>query len=407
MKLAINGGTRTRTTGFPKWPVYDKREEEALRKVLKSREWGTLGPFVEAFEKKFSRYTGVKEAVAVCNGTVSLEIILRALDIGYGDEVIVPAYTFVATASAVLMVNAVPVFADIHPSSNCIDPDKIEKHITDNTRAVIPVHMAGTPADMDRIGKIAEKSGLAVIEDAAQAHGSEWKGRKAGSLGIAGSFSFQSSKNITAGEGGIITTNDEGVAGACWSIHNAGRKKGEEWYKHYELSGNYRMTEWQAAVLSIQLDRLDNQIGIREDNASYLNSRLKQIPGIEIFEDDPRVTKNTRHLYMFNYIKKEFKGIKKEIFIDALKAEGIPASGGYVPLYRQPLFRQERVIKRLGGNVDYSSVVLPQTEKAADQTVWLGQNMLLGSHGDMDDIAEAIIKISDNVDELKMRRDPL
>jgi dTDP-4-amino-4,6-dideoxygalactose transaminase len=400
MKLALNGGTRTRTAEFPKWPVYDKREEEALYKVLESCEWGTLGPLVEVFEKKFSRYTGVKESVAVCNGTVSLEIILRALDIGYGDEVIVPAYTFFATASAVLMVNATPVFVDIHPSNNCIDPDKIENHISNNTKAIIPVHMAGTPADMDRIGEIAEKHGLLVIEDAAQAHGSEWKGRKIGSLGIAGSFSFQSSKNMTAGEGGIITTNDEETAGLCWSIHNAGRKKGEEWYKHYELSGNYRMTEWQAAVLSIQLDRLDKQIAVREDNASYLSSRLKQIPGIEIFEDDIRITKNTRHLYMFNYIKNEFNGIKKEKFIEALEAEGIHATGGYVPLYKQPLFHQEKVIKRLGGNIDYSSILLPQTEKAADQTVWLGQNMLLGRHCDMDDIAEAILKICNNIDEL-------
>ena len=355
---------------------------------------------MQQFEEEFSRYIGVSHGVTVCNGTISLQIALRALGVGRGDEVIVPPYTFVATATAVLSVQALPVFVDIDPRTNCMDPEEIQEAITAKTRSIIPVHIAGCPADMDRIMEIAENNNLAVLEDAAQAHGSEWRGRKVGSIGTAGSFSFQLSKNISAGEGGIITMDDAELAEQCWSLHNVGRSKEGEWYEHFMLGGNYRLTDWQAAILLVQLGRLDQQIDVREQNARYLNERLKEIPGIETFYRDPRVTRDTHHLYMFRYQKEQQKGLPKETFVKALQAEGIPASNGYVPLYRMPLFQTDEVLAITGSGREYAALRLPATERACIETVWITQNVLLGDRRDMDDILGAINKIMKYVDEM-------
>ncbi len=399
-KLAITGGPKLRQKPFAPWPYFDDDEKQALQDVLESRKWGTRGPRVQQFEEEFSRYIGVSHGVTVCNGTISLQIALRALGVGRGDEVIVPPYTFVATATAVLSVQALPVFVDIDPRTNCMDPEEIQEAITAKTRSIIPVHIAGCPADMDRIMEIAENNNLAVLEDAAQAHGSEWRGRKVGSIGTAGSFSFQLSKNISAGEGGIITTDDADLAERCWSLHNVGRSREGEWYEHFMLGGNFRLTDWQAAVLLVQLGRLDRQIEVREQNASYLNEHLDETPGIEIFYRDPRVTRDTHHLYMFRYLNEEFKGLSKETFVKALEAEGIPASNGYVPLYRLPLFQTDEVLAITGSGREYASLRLPATEKACTETVWITQNVLLGDRQDMNDILGAINKIRKNIDEL-------
>lgn len=399
-KLALNGGPKVKSNSWPAWPEYDEREKKNLIEVLESRNWGTLGPKVLELEKKFSSYISVKHAQTVSNGTTALETVLRALNIGYGDEVIVPPYTFMATVTSVLIVNATPVFVDIDPGSNCIDPGKIKSAITSRTKAIIPVHVSGTPADMDRIMEIAEAHNLYVIEDAAQAHGSEWKGKKLGSIGTAGTFSFQLSKNMTCGEGGIITTNNTELANACWSVHHVGRKPNDEWYRHYRLSTNARMTEWQAAVLLVQLQRLDYQIDIRENNARKLDKLLASIEGIETLKTDSRVTRHTHHLYMFKFKKKYFKNASKTRFIKALNAEGIPAGYGYIELNKQPILKTDQIKRILTRNIDYSSLKLPEAEKACRETVWIPQNVLLGKEEDMEVIAKAIIKIQNNCSEL-------
>jgi dTDP-4-amino-4,6-dideoxygalactose transaminase len=398
-KLAIKGGSKVRQKSFPPWPQFDDGEKRAILSVLESRKWGTRGPRVEQFEEEFSRYIGVSHGITVCNGTISLQVALQAMGVRPGDEVIVPPYTFVATATAVLSLQAIPVFVDIDPKTNCLEPATIEEAVTERTRAIIPVHIAGSPPDMDSIMQIAQDKGLAVLEDAAQAHGSEWKGRKLGGIGAAGSFSFQLSKNISAGEGGIITTDDADLAERCWSVQNVGRSREGEWYQHFILGGNYRMTDWQAAILLVQLGRLERQIDVREENVAYLNEHLPKIPGIEVFYRDPRVTRDTHHLYMFRYLEEELD-LPKEAFVKALAAEGIPALSGYVPLYRLPLFRTEEVIAITGVERDYGSLRLPATEQACSETVWISQNALLGERRDTEDIVEAIDKVINNVAEL-------
>ena len=401
-KLAICGGTPLRKEDFPKWPQYGEKEKEALERVLKSGVWGTLGNEVLKFVERFSAYQNATYGLAVTNGTVSIEITLRALGIGYGDEVIVPPYTFNATASAVLFLGATPVFADIEDDTYNIDPSKIEAAITPKTKAIIPVHIGGRSCDMDKIMEIAKRHNIWVIEDCAHAHGSEWKGKRVGSIGHAGSFSFQASKNLTSGEGGFITTNDEKINKKCWSIHHCGRAyRGTVWYEHVNIGTNARMTEWQAAILDAQMDALDMQIQKRMENAAYLNLRLSEIPCVEPLKNDSRITRNSYHLFIFKFKSEKCKGLIREKFINALCKEGIPCSSGYRSLYKQPLFSSEEIRKVTASKIDYANMYLENTEKAGEKEgVWLTQNMLLGSKKDMDDIANAIIKIYENVDEL-------
>src|SRR5262245_40609396 len=236
-KLAIFGGKPVRKKPFTRWPIFGKPEETRLLRVLRSGAWGRLhGNEVEHFEKAFAEAHGCKHGIAVVNGTVSLRIGLVAAGIRAEDEVIVPPYTFLSTATAVIEANAVPVFADISLDTFNLDPCAIERAITARTRAIIPVHFAGQPAEMDEIMAIAQKHKLIVLEDAAHAHGASYRNRPAGSIGHLGSFSFQSSKNMTAGEGGVITTNDDTLAEACRSIQNCGRVPGGIWYEHHVIS---------------------------------------------------------------------------------------------------------------------------------------------------------------------------
>src|SRR5690606_8381823 len=273
--LAIDGGTPVRSQPFPAWPVFDHREGRALLEVLHSGHWGALtGTKVPAFEKAFAQFQDAAYGVCVPNGTIALELALRALGVGPGDEVITTPYTFIATASAAFAVGARPVFVDIDPDSLNLDPDRLEAAITERTKVIAPVHIGGHSADMDGVLRVAAAHGLRVLEDAAQAWGASWRGRRVGALGDLGIFSFQSSKNITAGEGGIVLTNDAELAELCWSIHNVGRVPGGEWYQHERLGSNLRMTEWQAAVLLAQLERLPEQLALREANARYLAERL-------------------------------------------------------------------------------------------------------------------------------------
>ncbi len=270
-ELAINGGRMAKRKPFPDWPVYDDREMAALTGVLESRQWWRgNGTQAVQFEQEFAAYHNTRHAMAVTNGTHALELVLSALDIGRGDEVIVPAFTFVSTATAVLCANAVPVLVDVDPQTYCLDPGALEAAITPRTRAIIPVHMAGHPANMDAIGEIARRHNLAVIEDAAHGQGAEWNGQRVGALHTTGIFSFQAFKLMTAGEGGIVLSNDAEFIERCFLYGNCGRPKNDRTYQHSVPGSNYRMSEMHAAVLRVQLARLDEQIARRDANAALL-----------------------------------------------------------------------------------------------------------------------------------------
>jgi dTDP-4-amino-4,6-dideoxygalactose transaminase len=398
--LALLGGSPLRTKPFPVWPVYGKEEEQALLRTLHSGKWGRIdGSEGKSFERRFAEYHGAKHGIAVVNGTVSLRIALLAAEIEAGDEVIIPPYTFFATASAVVEANATPVFADIDRATFNIDPAAIEAAVTKRTRAIIPVHLGGLPCDMDAIMAIAQRHGLVVIEDAAHAHGSAYKGRPVGAIGHMGSFSFQSSKNLTSGEGGIIVTNDDKLADRCRMIHNCGRPVGGAWYEHHVISANYRLGEFAGAILNCQLDRLDEQTNARDANGRYLDQQLAMIPGISPQKRDASTTRHAQHLYAMRYDAGVF-GVPRARFLAALAAEGIPASPGYaLPLHRQPMFLNRAFGPYTGyqsarPDVDFAKVELPNCERiSGGEGVWLTQNVLLGTQSDMDDVVGAFEKV--------------
>lgn len=406
-KLAINGGNKVRTEPFPKWPVWDESDCQAVVDVVNSGQWWSVeGTRVKEFEEKFAVYQDCKYGICVPNGTIALLVALQAIGVGPGDEVIVTPYTFIASASAIIQANAVPVFVDIDPETYNIDPNAIEAAISDKTKAIMAVHIAGMPADMDGIMDVARKHGLKVIEDSAQAHAASWNGKKVGSIGDAGTFSFQASKNLTSGEGGIIVTNDEKISDMAWSIHNVGRVKGGAWYDHQILGSNYRMTEFCAAILLNQMKKLDAETARRNENGLYLSERLSKIDGIKPQFRDKRVTTHAYHLFITRYLESEKTGVSRDTFIKALNAEGVPCSSGYVPLYRSGLFAVNPNgcpvgCSFYGKKMDYKSLHLPNVERACDtEAVWFSQSMLLGSRRDMDDIADAVEKVIENISEL-------
>ncbi|MGC8861738.1 MAG: DegT/DnrJ/EryC1/StrS family aminotransferase [Armatimonadota bacterium] len=407
-KLAVKGGPRVREKTFPSWPVWDHSDCRALVEVCNSGQWWCVGGTkVKQFEEEFAAYCGCKVGVCVPNGTIALVVALKALGIGSGDEVIVTPYTFIASASSILEVNAVPVFVDIDPETYNMDPARVEAAITDKTRAIMAVHIAGLPCDMDAITQIARRHRLKLIEDCAQAHGAEWKGRKVGSLGDVGAFSFQASKNLTSGEGGIVVTTDEEIGNRAWSIHNVGRVKGGAWYYHPVMGSNYRMTEFQGAILLNQMRKLDAETARRNENALYLSERLSRIDGVKPLKRDERVTVHAYHLYIFRYLAGESTGVPRAKFIEALNAEGIPCSPGYVPLYRSGMFEIDPNACPVGcpfygKKVNYKDLRLENCERACEsESVWFTQNMLLGDRKDMDDIADAVEKVISHIDELR------
>jgi len=281
---------------FPKWPIYDDKEINALNNVINSGDWwcgapGThQGENVWEFQVEFAKFQEAKYCVAVCNGTVAIEAALMGFNIGLGDEVIVSDYTFVASASAVIATNAAPVFCDIDPETLVMDVDKIESLITQRTKAIIPVHLGGNPVEMDKLTEISSKHNLFVIEDCAHAHGSRFKGKRLGNWGDAGAFSFQASKVLTSGEGGAIICNSKELADNIYSYTDCGRKKKAYFYKHLSYGTNYRMTEYQAAVLRTQLKKFPSQHKLRNENANYLMNKLNEIDGIKTMKPTPGTT---------------------------------------------------------------------------------------------------------------------
>jgi dTDP-4-amino-4,6-dideoxygalactose transaminase len=398
-QLAVKGGSPVRRDPFPAWPIWDEQEERYLLEVLHSGHWGMLnGTKVHSFERAFAAYQQARHGICVVNGTVALEIALRALDIAPGDEIITTPYTFVATVNAALMLGAIPILVDVDPDTFCLDVEQIEAAITSATKVLLPVHIAGQPADMDAILSIGQKYGLHVVEDACQAWGAEWRGHRVGALGNLGAFSFQASKNITAGEGGIVVTNDDQLEERVWSLHNVGRRKGGLWYEHVRMGGNYRLTEWQAAILLAQLERADELAERRQRNALYLSEALREIPGIHPLKVDPRVTRHVWHLFIFRYDRTAFGGLPREEFLEALNAEGIPATPGYVPLNESPALLEglERV-RAFREDVPAPRACPVAHRLCTQEAVWLTQNMLLGEVDDMVDIVNAVAKIQRNV----------
>ena len=405
-RLAINGASPVRTESFPAWPMNLEASARAASETIRLGKWGrNHGEKVRSFEKRFAMFQQTAHGIAVSNGTTALCLALQAAGIEPGDEVIVPAYTFIASASAIVMSNAIPVFVDIDPDTYNLDPRLVEQAVTPRTRAVVAVHFAGLPADMDRLGEIANRHGLAVIEDAAQAHGARWGGQGVGGIGAMGAFSFQSSKNLNAGEGGIVLTNDDGLAEAARSLADCGHVPSEPRYNHYRVAGNHRMTEMQGALLLVQMEYLEAQASKRHENGDYLTERFGNIDGILPVSRPAKADRHARHLYLFRYNDEAFRGIPKSRFIEALRAEGIPASPGYsIPLYKQPVFRERNYgiyqSKALSA-IEFGEMNLPVTERAcSSESVWFTQNVLLGNRGDMDDIVRAVAKIGDHRDEL-------
>src|SRR5689334_12174632 len=405
-QLALLGGPRSKRKPFPEWPFYDERERAALMEVLESRVWWrTPGTRTLQFERNFARYHGAKHGVAVTNGTAALEVTIAALGIGPGDEVIVPDFTFIATASAVLFAGALPVMVDVRPDTFCIDPDLAVAAITPRTKAIIEVHMGGHPADLDRLVEIAEQRNLALVEDCSHAHGSQWNGRHVGTFGKAGTFSFQASKLMTAGEGGMIISNDDNFERRARSVHDCGRMPGEWFYSHYIYGSNYRLSEWQGAVLNAQLSRLDEQTRLRHQNARVLDRELKKIPGLTPQKLDERCTRNGQYAYIFHVDKKHFAGISTERFIEAMNAEGIPNQASYPPLHELDMFRNGEYRKCLAGTQAkeehaFLKQSFPNTQRAAWETVWIPQFALLGDEQDIHEIVSAFQKIQKHAKEL-------
>lgn len=423
-KLAISGGSSVRDTKqnpWPKWPVWDENEEQALLKVLNSGIWSYNGPMETEFNKRFAEYMGAKYAVAAANGTVTLQMALEACGIGVGHEVILPGLTWQATAATILDVNATPVLVDVCEDTWCINTKEVEKAITPRTKAIIPVHLYGSFCDMDEIMRIAKKYNLYVIEDCAHKHGGEWNGIKAGSIGDIGSFSYQLSKHLTAGEGGSCTTNNFELYEKLDALRNCGRRpepvtdvkadKGEGVYfdaGNFLQSGNYRITEFQAAILIEGLKRLPEQNKVRDDNAIYLNSLIAGIPGIKPMKRDKRETKEAYFNFAFRYDQTEFKGLPVKKFREALTAElGIEVAASYIPLNKCSLYApntkpaRHKLNDEYWKNIDPSGFDLPVCDKIHfEGSACIHHKVLMGSREDTKMIADAIRKVYENAEEL-------
>jgi len=401
-KPAILGGTPVHSGGWARWPEWREAWEPDLLKVWRSGRWfrGSDG-HVEEFEKGYAALLGAKRCLATSSGTTALMVSLHALDVDAGDEVIVSPYTFIASYNAILSALALPVFADTDPATLTMDPASLESRITDRTRAVMPVHIFGMPCDMDPINALARKHGVSVVEDACQAWLAEYKGRKCGTLGDLGCFSFQESKHIPSGEGGAITSLSEELIDKCNSYHNCGRACGTNHGNGFFTRGsNYRMTQAQAVILALQFEKLVKQTAIRRANADYLGAHLGQIPGIT----PVRLPENSQavwHLYPFRYDPAGFSGLSRDKFAQAMAAERIPCGGVYHEQYYDGLldeaigsrgFRRLWSAARLKAYRD-SFQELKGNKQVCETTVALTQNMLLGNRRDMDDILEGIRKI--------------
>jgi len=416
-KLAMNGGAPIRKTKWPLWPVADARESELLDSILGEGKWSYNGKLETQFRGLWADYIGTKHAIPVANGTVSLQLCLEALDIGFGDEVIVPGLTWQATAACVIDVNAVPVFVDVEEDSWCIDPKQIEAAITARTKAIIVVHLYGTICDMDAILQIADRHGLYVIEDAAHQHGSVFKGKKIGNLAHVASFSLQNSKVFTCGEGGVITTNDDDIAEKLDALRNCGRRPVKETQDghtgnyaivgNFIQSGNYRITEFQAAVLLGQLEKFEPQVELRERNALHLNKLINEQGLLKPMRRQEGTDRQSYFNIAFRYDEDLFKGLHIDTFRRAMSAElDYPFTACYQPLNDCELYspltkKRHQLSEEYTKQIDPKRFKLKEAERAYKSTsVCAHHKLLLGTGSDMEQVAEAVQKIWDNASEI-------
>jgi dTDP-4-amino-4,6-dideoxygalactose transaminase len=394
--LAVNGGEPVRRKPWPPWPVWGERELELLREVLESGYWGggvgESGPWEKRLEEAFARRHGCRYGIAVSSGTAALHVAMLAAGVGPGDEVVVPALTYWATGAAALMCGATVVIVDVDPETLCMDTGEVERALSEQTKALVPVYNYGSAPDMDAMRKLADERGLYLIEDCARSHGFEWSGRPVGSIGDAGCFSFQQSKFLTAGEGGIVVTNSEELAEKCYALKDCGRVRGRAYWEggRYWLNWyNYRMTQFQAAILLAQLERFDEQLKRRQENSEYLSKRLSEIEGVEPVKVPQRLTKHQPWPYAFKYDPKAFGGVPVWRFVEALKAEGVPAGRIDHPPLLETLgcAPPGKVIRRGRYTV---------AKTAVERLVTIPQHVFLADKSDMDDIVEAVLKIRKN-----------
>jgi dTDP-4-amino-4,6-dideoxygalactose transaminase len=406
--LAINGGTPVRDTPYPSWPqTEDEEYVAAVAEVVRSGAWGGFpepGVHAAGFESAFASYQGARHGILMMNGTVTMEVACKALDIGWGDEVIIPALTFAATAYAPMAAGALPVIVDVSPDTWCIDPDLVEAAITGRTRAIMPVHLGHQMADMDRIMDIARRHDLAVIEDCAHAHGQQWKGAGAGCIGDFGSFSHQSSKILTSGEGGTLLTNDDALARRAHSIIDCGRAKDEE-DKEYTFGANYRLGELHAAILEVAIRRFPDQQAERAATGKAFEAMATEIPGVRAMPHDERISRWSFYNYIVAIDPDTFAGRTNDVVCAAMEAEGIPAEVQYPSMNRYELFQPS--LSRLPVAVEYadrldpSKMSFPVAEAAGQrESVYFMENTFRDGEPGIRHAAEALAKIQANADEL-------
>ena len=406
-ELALNGGTPVRSNPYPSWPSGDDREIDTVADVIRSGDWGGYpepGRYGGRFETSFAEYQGAKHGVLMSNGTITMEVALKALGIGWGDEVIIPALTFAATAYAPIAAGAIPVIVDVSRDTWCIDPDLVEAAITPTTRAIMPVHLGHQMADMDRIMAIAANHGLAVVEDCAHAHGQQWQGKGAGCIGDFGSFSHQSSKILTSGEGGSLLTGDDELARRAHSLIDCGRAKDAD-EKEYTFGANYRLGELHAALLVVAMERFPAQQAERAESGMLFEELVAQVPGIRVMPVDPRVTRWSFYNYILAIDPEAFAGRTNEIVCAALEAEGIPAEVQYPSMNRYELFQPS--LSRLPVCVEFADRLDPQkmsfpVAEAAGQreSVYFMENVFRDGTKGIEDAVEAVAKVQRHAGEL-------
>ena len=397
-KLAINGGTPVRNKPYHPWTVYTDLDKAGLEKTYYQQSWAPGGENNRRFREEFAAFSGVKHCLTVANGTVSIELILRALGLGRGDEVIVPPYTFIASISALIYAGVKPVFADVDEATFQLSPEAAEKVITPRTKAIMPVYVGGRPADLDAFTALCEKYGLYLIGDAAQAVGAEYKGKGIGNYGIATSISCQNSKNLTCGEGGLVLTNDDALYEKMVDILNCGK----------DALGNYsalglmnEMSELQASMLNTQFAAFPEQLARRQANGELLDRLLADVDIVLPAPRDPKITRNAYHLYLLRMNREKLQGISRDTLLKALRAEGIGCAPGYLPVYTFPCLQSEYTRKCIGGEINVNPDT-PATQRLCNETgIWFLQNMMLSEPEAMEEIAAALRKIGENLDELR------
>lgn len=415
--LAIHGGTPIVSRAGQSWPIVGSWEEEAMLEVVRSRHWSWLGPHELAFTREWANFIGTEYAICLSNGTVTLQCALQGVGVEPGDEVIVPGFTWVATAQAALDIGANVVLVDIDPVTCCISPEAIRAAITPKTKAIIPVHLYGCMADMDAIMAIAREHDLKIVEDVAHQHGSSWRGTRAGAIGDVGSFSFQQSKILSSGEGGAVTCKDKEVYHCIHALKQVGQTpdpaqpvimgEAPKLIPGNRYGHNYRITEMQCVLLRGGLTRLQEQNDRRRAAAQRLSDGFKQIDGpLQVVDPDERVTEQTYYALTMHYDPDKAEGVSKQIFQKALLAEGAPGGPVYPPVYSSGLlnlydstspvpYRNQSQIQ------DYANLKLLNTERAVNETLMtFSHQVLLGDDQHIDQIIAAVAKVSGQLDSL-------